>query len=107
MEGNGATCGDEFPAKTISVPCHRHSVTRAQFLSSERADLPGRRSRLSNSVISSADRGATRFRTVRRSPERSRLEAAALPGEKTTGSQSAQTARETLIKLSAFHNRSS
>ena len=46
------------------------------------------------------DRGATRFRTVRRSAERSGLETAALPGEKTTGSHSAQTARSCGCRLS-------
>src|SRR5207245_2531801 len=44
--------------------------------------------------------GATRFRTVRRSAERSGLETAALPGEKTTGSHSAQTARSCGCRLS-------
>src|SRR5438093_546218 len=44
--------------------------------------------------------GATRFRTVRRSVERSGLETAALPGEKTTGSHSAQTARSCGCRLS-------
>src|SRR5438067_7917015 len=46
------------------------------------------------------DRGQRDFRTVRRSAERSGLETAALPGEKTTGSHSAQTARSCGCRLS-------
>src|SRR5438105_9587249 len=53
------------------------------------------------------DRGATRFRTVRRSAERSGLETATLPGEKTTGSHSAQTARSCGCRLSDGDSRGS
>jgi hypothetical protein len=44
--------------------------------------------------------GATRLRTVRRSPERRGLETAALLANKTTGSHSAQTARSCGCRLS-------